>query len=223
MLLGCREESMEELDPSQVRIAMQRLSASQPAVFGGSGHHFTLNPPLSEADVLAFELQSHVSLPIDYRRFITEVGNGGAGPYYGIFPLGYMDGTSSKLQSWCERDGFVGVLSEPFPHREAWNDLSCLPPEELIDTNQDEYDRRLEAFEKSYWASSNVNGALPICHMGCALRIWLVVAGEEAGHLWRDGRTDDTGLSPLALKDGSRATFSTWYRAWLEDVLKALH
>jgi hypothetical protein len=213
---------VEKLDPSQVRSAMQRLSALKPAIFGVEGHQFVLNAPLSEAEVLAFENQHRVPLPADYRDFVRQIGNGGAGPYYGILPLGCMDGASAGLQSWSERDGLLGVLSESFPHRDAWNDLSGMPAEELTHTNQHEYERRLEAFEKSYWASERVNGALPICHMGCALRIWLVVSGEEMGHLWRDGRADDTGLSPLPLKDGSRATFSSWYREWLEEVLRAL-
>ena len=27
-----------------------------------------------------------------------------------------------------------------------------------------------------------MSGAFPICHMGCALRIWLVVSGDVARH-----------------------------------------
>jgi hypothetical protein len=55
-------------------------------VFGVIGHHFVLNPPLTEAEVVAFEQGHQVRLPPDYRHFLTSIGNGGAGPYYGVFP-----------------------------------------------------------------------------------------------------------------------------------------
>ena len=65
-----------------------------------------------------------------------------------------------------------------------------------------------------------MNGAMPICHKGRALRVWLVITGPESGQLWEDGRADYTGLFPLLLKDGSRATFSSWYGEWLVDALQ---
>jgi hypothetical protein len=62
----------------------------------------------------------------------------------------------------------------------------------------------MTAFEKRYWHSSVMNGALPICHKGCALRIWLVVSGGEAGNVWYDGRADYTGIAPVLMRDGRR-------------------
>jgi hypothetical protein len=131
-----------------------------------------------------------------------------------------MDDLGSKLKPWRENDGFVGLLSKPFPHRDEWNNLQGMPPDELLETDEQEYERQLDEFEKMYWNSSLVNGAIPICHAGCALRIWLVLSGEQGGRLWRDGRSDDTGLSPVQLADGSPATFSAWYIEWLETALK---
>lgn len=57
-------------------------------VFGSSSHEYRFEPPLGMAQVEAFELAHGVSLPVPYRRFITELGNGGAGPYYGVLGLG---------------------------------------------------------------------------------------------------------------------------------------
>jgi hypothetical protein len=121
---------------------------------------------------------------------------------------------------WHEDDGFVGNLSKAFPHREAWNDLSGMPPDVLAKTNPDEYGRQFEAFKDRYFDGSWVNGAFPICHQGCAMRVWLVVTGGEAGYLWHDDRANDQGLSPLVLKNGERATFSSWYYDWLTNPLK---
>ena len=211
---------MVELDPAQVRSALRRLAVAQPNVFGADGHHFKLNPPLSETEVITFEHNHSVSLHRDYRRFVTQISNGGTGPYYGIFPLGQMDGTRHTFQPWRERDGLVGILAEPFPLRDAWNDLSGMPTDDLLRTDEGEYTRKMEAFDKKYWDPSRMNGAMPICHKGCALRVWLVITGPESGHLWEDGRADYTGLFPLLLKDGSRATFSSWYGEWLVDALQ---
>jgi hypothetical protein len=65
-----------------------------------------------------------------------------------------------------------------------------------------------------------MNGAIPICRKGCALRVLLITAGEESGYLWEDCRADYTGLSPVVLQDGSRVTFSSWYTDWLADALQ---
>jgi hypothetical protein len=54
-----------------------------------------LNPPLREVDVVAFEDVHKVSLPPDFRQVLTEVGNGGAGPLYGVFPLARWTITSA--------------------------------------------------------------------------------------------------------------------------------
>src|SRR5437660_10695527 len=138
---------MVELDPAQVRNALRRLFVAQPDVFGADGHHFKLNPPLSETEVIAIEHHHNVSLPVDYRNFITQIGNGGAGPYYGIFPLGQMDGTGYTLQTWRESD-LVGILAEPFSLRDPWNDLSGMPTEDPLETDECEYTRKMEAFDK---------------------------------------------------------------------------
>jgi SMI1/KNR4 family protein SUKH-1 len=210
------------LDPTYIRDSLRRLARVRPNVFGAGEHEFKLNPPLSEAEVAAFEAKHGIRLPGDYRQFIAEIANGGPGPYYGVFPLGYMDGTSGAVVPWDQPCTIVGDLAAEFPHREAWNDLTGRPPDELAGQNEPEYERQIAVFEARYFAPSVMNGALPICHMGCALRVWLVVTGEQRGHLWRDGRAEDTGVSPILLKDGSPAEFSGWYRKWMEEAFGLL-
>lgn len=209
---------MATLDAAYVRESLRRLSVAKIDVFGASGHHFLLNSMLAETDVLAFEQRHCVRLPSEYRHFLTAIGNGGAGPYYGVFPLEKMDGLGSEFQPWAEDDGFVGVLSEPFPLTDEWNELQGMPSDELLKTDEPEYNRQFDQFEEKYLNSALVNGAIPICHQGCALRIWLVVTGVQAGHLWHDGRSDYTGMTPLRLSDGTPATFSPWYSEWLENA-----
>ncbi|HPF39783.1 MAG TPA: HEAT repeat domain-containing protein [Phycisphaerae bacterium] len=66
---------------------LERVRARGLKCFGSEQHGFRLNPPLSEEAVRAFEAEHGVRLPEDYRAFLTKVGNGGAGPYYGLYPL----------------------------------------------------------------------------------------------------------------------------------------
>ncbi len=206
------------LDTSRVTDALAFLRSAQLRVFGADVHGFRLNPPLPEADVIAFENVHNVSFPHDFRQFLTDVGNGGAGPFYGVLPLGKMD-DNFGLKTWQEDDGFVGILSEPFPLEEEWNDISSQPSSELADQDEAEYWRQMDAFQNTYWGSSLVNGAIPICNEGCALRIWLVLSGAQAGYLWEDRRSEYAGLTPLRLANGTSATFTGWYDAWLNDCL----
>jgi hypothetical protein len=96
-----------------------------------------------------------------------------------------------------------------------------MPEIDLIDRDQAKYEKQQEEFDRIYWEASLVNGAIPICHQGCALRIWLVVTGTQAGHLWEDRRSEYGGLRPIRLKDGSPAIFSGWYTEWLRACLGA--
>jgi hypothetical protein len=195
-------------------------------VFGSETHGFRVFPPLSEERVRAFEAKHRIVLPLEYRGFLMNIGNGGAGPYYGLFKLGEMD-DGFEHKAWTEDGGFVGILSEPFPHTEPWNDLTGKPQFDEERENDHEweyeYNRQLDDWENShYWNTRHVNGAIPICHLGCALRQWLVVTGAEAGNVWNDDRVDLRGLSPLQQGTLRRVTFLQWYTFWLDEGMEAL-
>ncbi|HEY9871172.1 MAG TPA: hypothetical protein V6D08_18555 [Candidatus Obscuribacterales bacterium] len=203
-------------DLERVRSALMQLQQSphRLRVFGSESHGFRLNPPLTGREVQQFEYAHDVVLPVDYRAFLIQVANGGAGPYHGLFKLGEMDDSHGHAR-WRENEGLIGTLSKPFPHSEPWNDLNGLPDEDGDET-------AWKAFDARYRSAENVNGAIPICHRGCALRQWLVVTGPEAGHVWCDDRADYKGLYPLLQHDQKRVTFLSWYRTWLDDVLRQL-
>lgn len=205
-----------DLPPEWVRANVQRLAAAKVEIFGSDGHGFRLAPCVSEAERRAFEIRHHVLLPPDYAEFVTEIGNGGAGPAYGLFPLGMCDGRNG-LQPWAGEDGSEGGLSRPFPHTAPWNLEG--PHEDLADSDPEEYERLWRAYEKAYWSPALTYGAMPICHLGCAHRVLLIVTGTEAGHVWEDHRASDGGLCPILRPDGTHATFGWWYRQWLDDAL----
>ena len=79
------------------------------------------------------------------------------------------------------------------------------------------WDRELKA---RYWNPAIMDGAIPICHKGCALRQWLVIHGERRGFVWDDFRADYCGLAPVLDDHGEPVTFAGWYMAWLDESLQ---
>ena len=205
------------------RLAELQRKDRQRRVFGSAAHEYKLNPPLSASVIEEFECRHRIKLPEDYRCFITEIGNGGAGPCYGLFPFGQHD-DSLGLRSW-ENGDLLGDVSQPFPHVEAWNlpesfweqepEIPPGLPSEVEDRLWEEWDK---VEQERYWNPALMNGAIPICHLGCALRQWLVVNGEQKGFVWNDDRADCRGILPVLDGSGRQITFSDWYLRWLQEA-----
>lgn len=209
-----------ELSPTDVRGRLQQLAKKdrKRKVFGASVHGYELNPMFDVEIVEAFEVEHGITLPEDYRGFITEIGNGGAGPFYGLFPFGHDDDGPWRVGV------LVGDVGQPFPHTDSWNlgdEFWANEPDPPEGTSEEEEDRLMEEWDKvleaNYWNPAVVNGAIPICHIGCALRQWLVVHGEQQGFVWTDYRADHGGLHPLKDSTGKQMTFTDWYLTWLNN------
>ncbi len=149
---------------------------------------------ISESAIAEFEDQHSVTLPEDYRAFIIQVGNGGVGPWYGIFPFS------------C--DGNHQLLNQPFPYNEAWN-VDGLYISERGDTPE----------EAAYFAEAHIQGTKRISHLGCGIYAILVFTGSERGNVWIDDRVDANGVFPLRTEKRDRLTFTELFEAWLSHEL----
>jgi hypothetical protein len=207
---------MIETNLNRMTRELKRLQRVRPTVFGSGEHGFVLNRRLSESALREFEHRHRVDLPAGYRAFIGNIANGGVGPGCGVFRLGEMD-HNAELQPWAEGDGFIGVLANPFPYMKPWNDLSEQPSPELMKVDEIAYEAQMALFEERYFAP--VDGAVPVSHLGCAIRVWLVVSGPEAGNLWLDDRASDGGWEPVTLGTLERVTFLPWYENWVRGAL----
>ncbi|WP_417388365.1 SMI1/KNR4 family protein [Gimesia sp.] len=172
---------------------------------GTQKHKFELQDRLTETEVGQFEEQHGIQLPIEYRQFLLQVGNGGAGPCYGISRLGEFAGIP-----WEEVPGLVGDLAAPFPFSDRWNEDSL--SKDL--STEEQYQR-----QDQYWSPQHVNGAIPICDAGDNLRFILIVNGSEKGTIWLDDRADWQGIYPVTTESDRRVSFLKWYRSWLDDQL----
>lgn len=90
-------------------------------LFGAREHRYRFEPPLDEAALEAVEARVGVRFPADYRTFVTRLGNGGAGPYYGVHGL---------------RPDAAWARFRPFPFMKEWE-----PP----DADDEDYDEIMEA------------------------------------------------------------------------------
>lgn len=54
------------------------------SVFGSSKHQYKFNKVLTEKELTNIENLNNIILPKDYKDFLIEVGNGGAGRGYGL-------------------------------------------------------------------------------------------------------------------------------------------
>ena len=190
-------------------------------VFGARSHRYKLAPRLSERAVSKFESQYRVVLPEDYRSFLLQMGNGGAGPFYGVFPLGMWDGPGRGFEPWTDKPYVVSDLSRDFALTDVWN----LEPERLEGPDSFESDEEEDAYwknvEEELFPERLTFGWFPISHHGCALRTYLVTSGPERGNVWFDGRPEKSPVSPH-IHQGSRLTFSAWYELWLDQSISEI-
>ena len=194
-----------------IRARLQELLRLDPdfELFGADSHRYQLAPPLPEEEIRAFETLHGIQLPEDYRAFLLQIGSSGAGPFYGLKPLGDAEHLDEPS---------VDVFSSSFPLRE-WFDLRS--PHNLSDA---------QVFSNRW-----VGGTLCLSHVGCGMFDLLVVSGDERGHIWEDARCNDYGIFPLALnREGvgksqedaqlftiaetqtERTSFLDWYEWWLD-------
>ncbi|MGR6913277.1 SMI1/KNR4 family protein [[Actinomadura] parvosata] len=217
---------MTQTDWSDLPERLARLSATgTDTVFGATDHRWRLAPPLTPAELADLEAQLARQLPAEYRSFLLQVGRGGAGPAYGLFPVHHVNGR----WQW-EGDGADLIdLSGPFPHVEAFNPADDLP-EPPDEAHFDSPEAFTEA-EDAYWARHDTLvfdpghsiGLLYLCHFGCAYREALVITGPARGQMWADDTAADGGFRPLYDEDGQRLGFARWYRRWLDAAEQLSH
>ena len=82
----------EQLHRIQQKLSQAKATDKDLEVFGASSHQYHLNPPVSEAEILAFEQKYRLTLPKSYRDFLLTIGDKNAerlekiaGTYYGLF------------------------------------------------------------------------------------------------------------------------------------------
>ena len=121
--------------------------------FGAEHHKYQWNPPASLKEIEKFEKETAISLPDGYRNFLLQAGNGGAGPFYGLFSLEQVKG----WLSWQVEPGETPYLAPG------------TDPDSLKDLGDRDHDWR--------------RGCIPIESQGDTYFTYLLVAGPDRGRV----------------------------------------
>lgn len=204
----------ERLDEIKNKLSqLQILAPTGRGIFSADNHHYRLNPLSSEDLIARFEELHEITLPSDYREFLLQVGNGGAGPYFGLWELAIVDEAVLKA---AEDNGIIAindyrhplhdkVISFPFSsdpkyHSPAWKQ------------------ENLQALEESGYADFNEE-ALIIGTQGCSISNLLIVTGIHRGEIWSVWLEEFFGFSGESLFEGDSEgalSFLDWYEHWLD-------
>ena len=201
----------EQLQRIQQKLAQAKAADKDLEVFGAKGHKYHLNPPVSEAEVLAFEEKYGVQLPECYRAFMLTVGDAKAkksdfiaGPYYGLYAFGTS--LDSLLYEKIETYLKAPCNLSPDMTQEEWETLSdpLLPSEEEEEEDDDKYfAERAKVF----------GGLLPLGSQGCTYEHALVLNGKYAG------RVVNVDLDLAHPKFAFETNFLDWYERYLDEVI----
>ena len=201
----------EQLLRIQQKLAQAKAADKNLEVFGADAHQYHLNPPVSEAEVLAFEKKYGVQLPECYRAFMLTIGDAKAkksdfiaGPYFGLYAFGTS--VDSLLYEKIETYLKAPCNLSPDMTQEEWETLSdpLLFSEEEEEDDDDKYfAERAKVF----------GGLLPLGSQGCTYEHALVLNGKYAG------RVVNVDLDLAQPKFAFEANFLDWYERYLNEVI----
>ena len=195
----------------QQKLAQAKAADKNLEVFGADAHKYHLNPPVSEAEVLAFEKKYGVQLPECYRAFMLTVGDAKAkksdfiaGPYYGLYAFGTS--VDSLLYEKIETYLKAPCNLSPDMTQEEWEALS----DPLLFSEEDEEDNDDKYFAER---AKVFGGLLPLGSQGCTYEHALVLNGKYAG------RVVNVDLDLAQPKFTFEANFLDWYERYLDEVI----
>lgn len=193
-----------------IKDKLQTLKAKDPEllVFGAGdnpwyniiGHHYLLHPMLTEAEIIQSETMIGLSLPEEYRAFLLQVGNGGAGPAWGMNQLTNSHPDEEFLKEYPD------FCTMEFPYYNSY-------AEGILDVIAKDFTHRGEFHDP-------FGGYLKLANYGHNMSAILVVSGEQRGKMWL--LDEGTSITPFYQNLPGResgAGFLDWYENWLDEHL----
>ncbi|HEY0744217.1 MAG TPA: SMI1/KNR4 family protein [Chryseosolibacter sp.] len=197
----------DQLERIREKLIRAKQFDGQFKTFGSASHRYVLHDPATEEALRTFESTYNIKLPPCYRAFVSTLGNGGvsymksgAGPYFGIFPLGeQIDFLVKKPEKYLSNI----CLLHPDMTDQWWNELVYRI--NFDDTlSDDDYDDEV---------GKVFGGLMLIGTQGCTYFHALILNGSYAG---RVVKVDITLEKPTV---SAHSNFLHWYEGWLDDIL----
>lgn len=200
------------------------------AQFACWSHAHLFNPVLPLEELAAWEELAKVTLPEDYRAYLTQLGNGGAGPAYGLYPLSlprdefaqllrqpciYSEDQEEKFQDvvrrfirWNDFDDDWSLYLDYFPDTPAWKDQRW--QNEHRKEWGDELDRLID---ENIDFPLTEHGQHQITNEGCSGDIYIILNGSHRGYI----HCATTDCDPdLAFPEPR--TFAAYRDRWLKNT-----
>lgn len=204
-VLNLEMERLNQIERIKKKLILAKDADKELEVFAADSHEYILGETVSHDEILKFEKEYSVSLPECYKTFLLHIGNGGvssgnagAGPGYGIFPLGknvdefIQDNVKEYLKEDCK------IFSKM--NSEFWEELN-----ENISENISDEDFEIEI-------GKIFSGILPIGTQGCTYFYGLVLNGNEKGRIVN---IDIDRQQPYFAFESN---FLDWYERWLDEI-----
>lgn len=191
--------------PFPQRLAALNALASRkdPAyrIFGADTHHYKFKPAATVQEVSQVQAVLGVRFPDSYIQYLTKLGNGGAGPHYGIYSLDEMQHNSQYLLH-------QPLLGEPMLHPDMtlteWYEIA----EDLDILDED---AEIDAF-----FGKLMQGTIVLGTHGCSVDTLLMCSGANAGEViyfnWEIGED-------FALPYFTGMQFDEWMIGYYEKLL----
>lgn len=169
--------------------------------FGWSHHAHILQPVLDQEELATWEDLLKITLPQDYRQYLTLLGNGGAGPAYGLskFKLN-LDQSLTKPTIFSNEQSttFNRIAQEWFNlnNEDHDYDLYCQqkPSKDLL--SYEEWDELLEQQYTRLEQYLFEQGQLFIANRGCDQDVYLILNGSHQGCCHINGHEYDFSFIP---------------------------
>ncbi len=200
------------LNREEIAKVLERVRQIDPKcqMFGASNHRYRLNPPAEAEVVRRAEAEYGFSMPEDYVRFITEIGDGGAGPDYGIgsFQMFLKPNKNHGVERF--RQSCRLSLARPFEPRP-------MAPEEVEEYSictKEAYDENPESYFTFYGGDHDdlcdTQGFYTLGTHGCQWDFGLITAGPYRGQVFD---TDNEGAYRFLAR-----SFDEFYQKWLDSL-----
>lgn len=193
------DQLADRLARIKAKLPLARAADESFKLFGSRSHRYQLQSPIAEAELQEMEAYYGIRLPEPYRRFLGEVGNGGAGPSHGLYALGEgVDELSNNQDLYLRQP----CRLHPDMTAAQWQELTR-PLDENDEISDEEFDRV---------TGELYAGLLPVGTRGCMITNALILNGPFTG---RVVITNSEREIPYFCKG---ATFLDWYEIWLDEV-----
>jgi len=176
-------------------------------VFGAPGHKYVINPPVSNNEIEGLEKRYSIVLPDCYKSFLQHIGNGGsgyansgAGPFYGIYPLG--QGVEELIYEDAEKYLKNATILSPEMSDSEWEEITHKI--ERDDISDEEFEKEMGRIYA---------GILPIGSQGCTYLHGIVLNGEHKGKVIN---LDQDRQKPKFTFENN---FLDWYERWLDEII----